>query len=338
MGRRFACPRLGSCTATIKTTTSLTARGCKDLEDPRFRVGRSRARSAPRAQGRGLRHARIHVARAGTRRAGGAPVGPLCARRAVFRDADRAAPVQGLGSGDPARDAAHGALAAPVIGEERLPPRRRKDRAAAARERRAQALPRRPSFAGRAEGAPAFAAEHVLDKEGGTTEAPQAAPGRPAPAAALWVSQNGQAARFSSRMLTRAYPSGNAPPRCRSTHCDLGRAAKPPRSKAKSLANRKLEALERRGRPCVRKSAARSRNSRKKSSVASRSRRYAEEEATARQELTRASSRTRAHRIADQADRATGHACGVRSSRRRNRHGGGPTPMAEDPRGPADRA
>jgi hypothetical protein len=45
------------------------ARGVVGLrEDPRLRAGRPRARSAPRTEGRGVRHARVHVARAGARR------------------------------------------------------------------------------------------------------------------------------------------------------------------------------------------------------------------------------------------------------------------------------
>ncbi len=62
---------------------------------------------AARPQGRGLRHARVHVARAGARRGSDRAVRSLRARRAVLRDAHGSAPLPLERPRDAARDAAH---------------------------------------------------------------------------------------------------------------------------------------------------------------------------------------------------------------------------------------
>jgi hypothetical protein len=93
--RSLAPTTSASSTATSRATTSShRARWPQGLrEDPRLRPRGDRARPAPRAEGRGLRHARVHVARAGARRGPARVERPLRARRALLRDADGAAPV-----------------------------------------------------------------------------------------------------------------------------------------------------------------------------------------------------------------------------------------------------
>ena len=124
-------------------------------QDPRLRARRDRTRPAPRPQGRGLRHARVHVPRAGPRR-GGDPAGrSLRARRALLRDAHGSAPLPVERPRDAPRDAAHEPAAAAAIHPPRRAPAGRGHLAAPARQGHQEALPRRPSPPGGAEGAAA---------------------------------------------------------------------------------------------------------------------------------------------------------------------------------------
>ncbi|HTQ08411.1 MAG TPA: protein kinase [Polyangiaceae bacterium] len=146
------------------------------------------------------------------------------------------------------------------------------------------------------------------EKEGAApAEAQQAAPPPPpqprSPAVAEWA---GRAGLFS-RMVTRAYPAGNAPPEIKQALATIWDVAAKATALEGEIAShtRKLEALERRGR------ALRAEIGRKVEELAHEESRvlreaaaYAEEEASARTELTRAEQTARERvAIAEQAER-----------------------------------
>ncbi|HEY3494684.1 MAG TPA: protein kinase [Polyangiaceae bacterium] len=145
------------------------------------------------------------------------------------------------------------------------------------------------------------------EKEG-TTEAPQAAPPPPPPPRSPGVAEWAGRAGLFSRMLTRAYPSGNAPPEIAQALTTIWDVAAKASALEGEIAShtRKLEALERRGR------ALRAEIGRKVEELAHEESRvlreaaaYAEEEAAAKQELTRAEQAARERlAIADQAERS----------------------------------
>jgi eukaryotic-like serine/threonine-protein kinase len=145
------------------------------------------------------------------------------------------------------------------------------------------------------------------EKEG-STEAPQAAPPPPPPPRSPGVAEWAGRAGLFSRMLTRAYPSGNAPPEIAQALTTIWDVAAKASALEGEIAShtRKLEALERRGR------ALRAEIGRKVEELAHEESRvlreaaaYAEEEAAAKQELTRAEQAARERvAIADQADRS----------------------------------
>ena len=145
------------------------------------------------------------------------------------------------------------------------------------------------------------------EKEG-NTEAPQAAPPPPPPPRSPVVAEWAGRAGLFSRMLTRAYPSGNAPPEIAQALTTIWDVAAKASALEGEIAShtRKLEALERRGR------ALRAEIGRKVEELAHEESRvlreaaaYAEEEAAAKQELTRAEQAARERvSIADQAERS----------------------------------
>ena len=147
------------------------------------------------------------------------------------------------------------------------------------------------------------------EKEGAPQpEAQQAAPPPPpqprSPAVAEWA---GRAGLFS-RMVTRAYPAGNAPPEIKQALATIWDVAAKATALEGEIAShtRKLESLERRGR------ALRAEIGRKVEELAHEESRvlreaaaYAEEEASARTELTRAEQTARERvAIAEQAERS----------------------------------
>ncbi len=148
------------------------------------------------------------------------------------------------------------------------------------------------------------------EKEGAVPpDAQQAAPPPPppqprSPAVAEWA---GRAGLFS-RMVTRAYPAGNAPPEIKQALATIWDVAAKATALEGEIAShtRKLEALERRGR------ALRAEIGRKVEELAHEESRvlreaaaYAEEEASARAELTRAEQTARERvAIAEQAERS----------------------------------
>jgi len=145
------------------------------------------------------------------------------------------------------------------------------------------------------------------EKEGAPPEQQQAAPPPPpqprSPGVAEWA---GRAGLFS-RMVTRAYPAGNAPPEIKQALATIWDVAAKATALEGEIAShtRKLEALERRGR------ALRAEIGRKVEELAHEESRvlreaaaYAEEEAQARTELTRAEQLARERvAIAEQAER-----------------------------------
>jgi eukaryotic-like serine/threonine-protein kinase len=144
------------------------------------------------------------------------------------------------------------------------------------------------------------------DKEGG--EAAQVAPPPPPPPRSPGVTEWAGRAGLFSRMVSRAYPGGNAPPEVLSALSTLWDIAAKANGLEGEVAShtRKLEALERRGR------ALRAEIGRKVEELAqeeSRSLRdaaaYGEEEDTARRELQHAEQTAREKiSVADQAERA----------------------------------
>lgn len=146
------------------------------------------------------------------------------------------------------------------------------------------------------------------DREGGDAPPPQAAPPPPPPPRAPSVTEWASRAGLFARMLTRAYPSGNAPAELSAALSSLWDAVAKANGLEGEVAShtRKLEALERRGR------ALRAEIGRKVEELAqeeSRSLRdaaaYAEEEDIARRELTAAQHAAKDRvAVADQAERA----------------------------------
>ena len=146
------------------------------------------------------------------------------------------------------------------------------------------------------------------EEKAAAPEQQQAAPPPPpaprSPGVAEWA---GRAGLFS-RMLTRAYPGGNAPPEIKQALATVWDVAAKATALEGEIAShtRKLEALERRGR------ALRAEIGRKVEELAHEESRvlreaaaYAEEEASARTEVTRAEQNARERvAIADQAERA----------------------------------
>jgi hypothetical protein len=147
------------------------------------------------------------------------------------------------------------------------------------------------------------------DKEG-TQEAPPAAPPPPPPPRSPGVAEWAGRAGLFSRMLTRAYPAGNAPTEITQALATVWDVAAKASALEGEIAShtRKLEALERRGR------ALRAEIGRKVEELAHEESRvlreaavYGEEEAAARQELVRAEQVQRERAVvADQAERS-GH-------------------------------
>jgi serine/threonine-protein kinase len=145
------------------------------------------------------------------------------------------------------------------------------------------------------------------DKEG-SAEAPPAAPPPPPPPRSPGVAEWASRAGLFARMVTRAYPSGNAPADVLQATTTLWEVAAKASSLEGEIAShtRKLEALERRGR------ALRAEIGRKVEELAHEESRvlreaaaYAEEEEAARGEVTRAEQVAREKRaVADQAERA----------------------------------
>jgi hypothetical protein len=145
------------------------------------------------------------------------------------------------------------------------------------------------------------------DKEG-SAEAPAAAPPPPPPPRSPGVAEWASRAGLFARMVTRAYPSGNAPSEVTQAVATLWDVAAKASSLEGEIAShtRKLEALERRGR------ALRAEIGRKVEELAHEESRvlreaaaYAEEEEAARGEVTRAEQVAREKRaVADQAERA----------------------------------
>ncbi|MCC6213304.1 MAG: protein kinase [Polyangiaceae bacterium] len=145
------------------------------------------------------------------------------------------------------------------------------------------------------------------DKEGGGDTSTPAAPPPPPPPRTLPVTEWGARAGLFARMMSRAYPSGNAPPELAAALASLwDHAAKANILEGEVASHtRRLEALERRGR------ALRAEIGRKVEELAqeeSRSLRdaaaYAEEEETARRELGRAQAQAQEKlALADQAER-----------------------------------
>src|SRR5690606_8837345 len=109
-------------------------------------------RPASCTEGRGVRNARIHVARASTRGNCRSSIGLVCARYPVLRNAHGASTVPLRRSRYLARNAAYSPGAAPELAAQGLPPRGRTHHRAPARERHPAPLPRRPSLARRAQG------------------------------------------------------------------------------------------------------------------------------------------------------------------------------------------
>jgi eukaryotic-like serine/threonine-protein kinase len=144
------------------------------------------------------------------------------------------------------------------------------------------------------------------DKEG-TQEAPPAAPPPPPPPRSPGVAEWASRAGLFARMVTRAYPTANAPAEVGQAVATLWDVAAKASSLEGEIAShtRKLEALERRGR------ALRAEIGRKVEELAHEESRvlreaaaYAEEEAAAKQELARAEQLSRERQaIADQAER-----------------------------------
>ena len=217
-------------------------------EDPRLRPRPPGDGPAPRAQGRGVRHARVHGARAGARRGGDGAERSLRARRPVLRDAHRAAALPQRRSRDAARDAAHGHRAAPALDQARRAARGRDHRRQAAREGSAQALPGRPPPPRGAQGA---AAQPARARRGRSRPRARTPRRRLRRRRSRRASSSGRAAPRSSRAWCRA-PTRRATPRptCRarvSQAWDL--AARATRLEGEVASHtRKLEALERRGR------------------------------------------------------------------------------------------
>jgi hypothetical protein len=145
------------------------------------------------------------------------------------------------------------------------------------------------------------------DKEG-TPEAPPAAPPPPPPPRSPGVAEWASRAGLFSRMLTRAYPGGNAPAEITQALATVWDVAAKASALEGEIAShtRKLEALERRGR------ALRAEIGRKVEELAHEESRvlreaaaYGEEEAAARQELVRAEQVQRERAVvADQAERS----------------------------------
>jgi hypothetical protein len=202
-------------------------------QDPRLRPRRHRARSAPRAEGRGVRHARVHVAGAGPRRGGRGPVGPLRPRRPLLRDAHGAAPLPLERPRDAPRDAALARRPAPALIKPRRRTRRPRSICLRLLEKDPQALPRRPPPPGRAEGPAAQPALAGLGGRGGDGVPPPRRRRRPQSAGVTeWASR----AALFARMVARAYPAGNAPPEvAQAAHAVLGpgRPRQPPRGRGR---------------------------------------------------------------------------------------------------------
>lgn len=145
------------------------------------------------------------------------------------------------------------------------------------------------------------------EKEGAAPEQQPAAPPPPPPPRSPGVAEWAGRAGLFSRMVTRAYPGGNAPPEVKQALTTIWDVAAKATALEGEIAShtRKLEALERRGR------ALRAEIGRKVEELAHEESRvlreaaaYAEEEASARTELTRAEQTARERvAIAEQAER-----------------------------------
>src|SRR5688572_1601865 len=146
------------------------------------------------------------------------------------------------------------------------------------------------------------------EKEGTTPEAQPAAPPPPPPPRSPGVAEWAGRAGLFSRMLTRAYPGGNAPPEIKTALTTIWDVAAKATALEGEIAShtRKLEALERRGR------ALRAEIGRKVEELAHEESRvlreaavYGEEEAAAKQEVVRAEQAQRERAaVADQAERS----------------------------------
>ena len=214
-----------------------------------FGLAAPRDGPAPRAEGRGLRHARVHVARAGARRRGAAAERSLRARRPLLRDAHRAA-------------------ALPLDDRETLLEMQRTRRAPRPRSIKPDVLPaaesdRRCKLLEK-DRRKRFQDAHHLHEELKALQ--RSLPSTPWEVAATgeqrarrrrrrrrsragvieWASR----AALFSRMVSRAYPPGNAPADVQSaTSQAWDLAARATRLEGEVASHtRKLEALERRGR------------------------------------------------------------------------------------------
>ena len=172
------------------------------------------ARRAARAQGRGVRHARVHGARASARRRRDRAVRPVRARHPVLRDAHRAA----------ARSARNDRETLLEMQRSAPPPRPRSLRPDIAPQAEAiilRLLEKDPSKRFRdghhlqeeLKALPALAAVDAAREARRATRPRRAAPPPPAPSPG--VQEWGTRAANFQRTLARAYPNGKRPPSCR---------------------------------------------------------------------------------------------------------------------------
>ena len=236
-------------------------------EDPRLRARPPGDGPAPRAEGRGLRDARVHGARAGARRRGDAAERSLRARRPLLRDAHRAAALPQRRPRDAARDAAHGHRPAAAVDQAGRPARGRGASSSGSSRRTGASASRTRTISTKSSRrcSAACRARRGTSRRRATTSRRRRRRRRRSPGVIEWASR----AALFSRMVVARVPDGQRARRtCRarsSQAWDLA-VARHAGSRARSRATR---ASSRRssgaGARCARRSAARSRSSRTKS-------------------------------------------------------------------------
>ena len=216
-----------------------------------FGLARLATRSAPRAEGRGLRNARVHVARAGARRRGRPAERSLRARRPLLRDAHRAAARSARTIATRcSRCSAARRRRKPRVDQARRAPAAEAIVLQAPREGAPQALPGRPPPPRRAEGAAALAAVARRGRCRRRRRSAGAAPPPPPPQSPGVIEWASRAALFS-RMVSARLPDRQRAARGADAASRRRGISRPRATRLEGEVashTRKLEALERRGR------------------------------------------------------------------------------------------